>query len=53
MEKAATEGVYRIEISGNLDRHAAEALQLEICRLSKRYGLEIQETRIEKVANDG
>ena len=32
----------RLEISGVMDRHAAEALQLEARRLAKRYGIDIQ-----------
>lgn len=40
--------VREIKIAGDLDRHAAEALQLEIRRLAKRYGFEIEEFRIEK-----
>lgn len=39
--------VHRIEISGDLGRHAVEALQLEIRRLAKRHGVEITELRIE------
>lgn len=39
--------VHRIEISGDLGRHAVEALQLEIRRLAKRHGVEISELRIE------
>jgi hypothetical protein len=32
----------RLEISGVMDRHAAEALQLEARRLAKRYGIDIE-----------
>jgi len=32
---------YRIELSGPLDRHETEALQLEIRALAKRHGLTI------------
>jgi len=39
--------VREIKIAGDLDRHATEALQLEIRRLAKRYGVEIEEFRIE------
>lgn len=44
--------VDRIEIAGDLDRHAVEALQLEIRRLAKRYGVEIKGLRIEKVVDE-
>jgi hypothetical protein len=44
--------VHRMEIAGNLGRHAAEALQLEIRRLAKRHGVEIAELRIEKVVDE-
>ena len=37
----------RIEIVGELDPHAAEALQLELRRLAKRYGGAIDELSIE------
>jgi hypothetical protein len=47
-EKDSTWVVRRIELTGDLDRHAAEALQLEIRRLAKRYGIEIEEFRIEE-----
>jgi hypothetical protein len=36
------ERVTHLEISGVMDRHAAEALQLEARRLAKRYGIDIQ-----------
>ena len=42
-----------IRIIGELDPHAAEALQLEICRLAKRYGVEVQGFRVEKVVDGG
>ena len=32
---------YRIELTGPLDRHETEALQLEIRALAKRHGLTI------------
>lgn len=31
-----------------MDRHAAEALQLEIRRLAKRCGIDVKEIRIER-----
>jgi type IV pilus biogenesis protein CpaD/CtpE len=41
--------VRRIEISGELDRHAAEALQLELRRLARRHGIDVREARVEKL----
>lgn len=49
MEKEPAEDVHRIEITGSLDRHAVEALQLELRRLAKRTGVDIQVLRIERV----
>lgn len=40
--------VTRLEITGSLDRHAAEALQLEVRRLARRYGVEVRSVRIER-----
>ena len=40
----------RIELKGNFDRHAAEALQLEIRRLAKHHGIDLVEVRWEKDA---
>jgi hypothetical protein len=37
----------RVEVSGQLDRRAAEALQLEARRLARRYGLEVDAIRVE------
>ncbi len=48
MEKDSAEAVHRIEISGTLDRHEVEALQLELRRLAKRYGVEIKGLRVER-----
>ena len=42
MKTPRGERVTRLEISGRMDRHAAEALQLEARRLAKRYGIDIQ-----------
>ncbi len=44
--------VLEIEITGDLDAHAAEALWLELRRLAKRYGAAIEEFRVEEVADD-
>jgi type IV pilus biogenesis protein CpaD/CtpE len=38
----------RIEIKGELDAHAAAALQIEIRRLAKQHGIDIVELRCEK-----
>ena len=42
----------RIEITGTLDAHALEALQLEIRRLAKQYGVVVSALRIEKTVDD-
>ena len=47
-----TQVVHRMEIAGDLGRHAAEALQLEIRRLAKRHGVEITDLRIEKEVDE-
>lgn len=49
-EKGSREVIHRIEIEGGLDRQAAEAFELEIRRLAKRYGVEIEEFRVGKEA---
>ena len=41
------EVVERVEIVGVLDAHDAEALQLELRRLAKRYGKAVGELTIE------
>jgi hypothetical protein len=38
-----------VEITGDLDRQAAEALWLELRRLARRYAVEIEDFRIEDV----
>ena len=48
MEAPPGEGVTRLEISGMMDRHAAEALQLEARRLAKRHGIDIQIIGLER-----
>ena len=42
MDATQGERVTHLEISGMMDRHAAEALQMEARRLAKRYGIDIQ-----------
>ncbi len=46
MKRGRPERVARIRIVGNLDPHDAEALQLELRRLAKRYG-RIKDLQIE------
>jgi hypothetical protein len=48
-EKDSAAAVRRIEITGTLDRHAVEVLQLEIRRLAKRCGVEIKTLRVERL----
>ncbi len=50
--KRAERRALEIEIPGDLDAHAAEALRLELRRLAKRYGAEIEEFRVAEVADD-
>jgi len=42
MTEIPEEKIDRLEITGSMDRHAAEALQLEARRLAKRYGIDIE-----------
>lgn len=37
-----------VNLEGDLDRHAAEALKLEIRQLAKRYGVKVLDIRVEK-----
>ena len=50
--KRAEPRALEVEIPGDLDAHAAEALRLELRRLAKRYGAEIEESRVAEVADD-
>ena len=52
IEKDFAEDFHRIEISGEMDRHAVETLQLEIQRLAKRSGWDVKDFRIETVEDD-
>lgn len=45
--------IHRIEITGDMDRHAMEALYLEIRRLARQYGVKIKEFRIGTVPDEG
>lgn len=45
--------VHRIEITGDMDRHAMEALYLEVRQLAKQYGVEIKEFLIRTVVDGG
>ena len=49
VEKESAKAGHRIEITGTLDRHEVEFLQLELRRLAKRYGVEIKRLRVEKL----
>jgi hypothetical protein len=49
MKKDRAETDDRIAITGNMTRHDAEALQLEIRRLAKRYGVEIKALKVERI----
>lgn len=42
----------RIEITGSLDREAAEALRLEIRRLARLHGVEIADLKIEEAGDE-
>ena len=42
--------VRTLEVTGEMDRHAAEALRLEILRLAKVTGIELGQIRIQKAA---
>lgn len=52
MATDADEVTHRLEITGDFDRQALEALQLEIRRLAKRYGIDITKIEIEKVREE-
>jgi hypothetical protein len=36
-----------VRVAVDVDRHAAEALRIELVRLARRYGLEPAESRVE------
>lgn len=42
-----------LEVTGEMDRPAAEALRLEVLRLAKSMGIELGEIRIQKAAPEG
>jgi len=44
---------YRIALSGPLDRHETEALQLEIRALAKRHGLMIGDFSVRRLLTSG
>jgi hypothetical protein len=50
MRKTDAEREDRYEIVGEGDAHAMEALRLEISRLARRYGVKVQELRVEALA---
>lgn len=43
---------WRVEITGNLDPHATEILQLEIRRLAKSCGAVLKTLRLEKAVDE-
>lgn len=48
-KKKARDRIRRIELVGELDAHAAEALALEIRRLANRGARDVVEVRVETV----
>lgn len=46
-KKKRPDGVYRVELVGELDAHAAEAFALEVRRLVKRYARDVTDVRVE------
>ena len=46
------ERIAAVEITADVDRPGAEALQLEVRRLLRRHGLEVGAILIEKLAAD-
>jgi hypothetical protein len=44
---------YRIEVTGRLDRHETEALQLEIRALAKRHGLTVRDISVRRPLASG
>lgn len=49
--KLARDASRRITVRGHVDRRAAEAFQLEIRRLARHYGIEIEAVEIKKAKN--
>lgn len=46
-EQDPPEAIARVEVTGELDPHAVEAIRLEIRRLARRHGVEVKECRQE------
>ena len=46
-EQDPSEAIARVEVTGELDPHAVEAIRLEIRRLARRHGVEVKECRQE------
>jgi hypothetical protein len=44
--------VERVQAEGELEAHAAEALRLQIRRLAREHGIELDELTIEREADD-
>jgi hypothetical protein len=53
MPKRSTRSIHRFELTAAADRHALEALQLEIRRLARRHGFEVTDVRITDVDDSG
>ncbi len=45
MTAKGQEPAQRVEVTAEVDRHDAEALRLEVHRLARRLGLEIQDVK--------
>jgi hypothetical protein len=50
--RESPEGTREVQITGDLDRPAAEALQLEVRRLLRQHGLEVAGIRIERITEE-
>lgn len=46
-DRKVREGVRRLEITGEMDRHALEAFHLEARRLARHFGLDVKKVRTE------
>jgi hypothetical protein len=48
MESGMSDEREELDLEGDLDAHEAEALRLEIKRLARRYGVEIESLEIRR-----
>jgi hypothetical protein len=46
------EDLENLQVEGDLDAHAAEALRLQIRRLARLHGIELDELTVEREADD-